>query len=88
MAQKIQLEIVTPQKPILKESVDEVTVPGIFGEFGVLPGHTTFLSELGSGRLTYTYGGHSKTMQISGGFAEVREDHVTVMADQVSEPTA
>ena len=82
MAQKIHLEIVTPERSILKDEVNEVVVPGLFGEFGVLPGHTTLLSELGSGRLTYTKGGESKSVVLTGGFAEVRDDQVTVMADQ------
>lgn len=81
---KIHIEIVTPEKPILKEEVDEVVVPGLLGEFGVLPGHTTFLSELGTGPLTYTKGGGSKTIALAGGFAEVREDRVTVLADSIS----
>lgn len=85
MTQKIHLEIVTPDKPILKEEIDEVVIPGIFGEFGVLPGHTTFLSELGSGRLTYTKGGESKSIELSGGFAEVRSDQVMVLADSVKD---
>lgn len=81
---KIKLEIVTPEKPILKEEVDGVVVPGVFGEFGILPGHTTFLSELGSGRLTYLRDGTPKTIELTGGFAEVKADRVIVMADQVS----
>lgn len=85
MTQKIHLEIVSPDRPILKEEVDEVVVPGIFGEFGVLPGHTTFLSELGSGRLTYTQQGQSKSFEIAGGFAEVHQDQVSVLADSVKE---
>jgi F-type H+-transporting ATPase subunit epsilon len=82
---KIHLEIVTPERPVLKEEVDEVVIPGLFGEFGVLSGHTTFLSELGSGRLTYTRQGESKSFEIAGGFAEVRQDQVTVLADSVKE---
>lgn len=82
---KIHLEIVTPDKPILKEEVDEVVIPGIFGEFGVLPGHTTFLSELGSGRLTYIQGSQSKSIELSGGFAEVQSDQVMVLADSVKD---
>jgi len=85
MTQKIHLEIVTSDKPILKEEIDEVVIPGIFGEFGVLPGHTTFLSELGSGRLTYTKGGETKSIELSGGFAEVRSDQVMVLADSVKD---
>lgn len=85
MAQ-ILLEIVTPDRPVLKEEVSEFTAPGLLGEFGVLPGHTTLLAQLGTGPLTYIKGGHSKTMQLSGGFCEVRGDHATILADQVSEP--
>lgn len=82
---KIHLEIVTPEKPILKEEVDEVVVPGGLGEFGVLPGHTTFLTELGKGRLTYIKQGQSQSIELSGGFAEVRQDHLTVLADSAAE---
>lgn len=80
---KIHLEIVTPEKLVLKEDVEEVVVPGVLGEFGVLPGHTTLLSELGAGPLIYTKSGQSHSMNLTGGFAEVREDQVTILADQV-----
>jgi len=80
---KIKLEIVTPESAVLNEEVDEVVVPGVMGQFGVLPGHTTLLAELEAGPLTYTKGGQSKTLQINGGFAEVREDHVVILADSV-----
>lgn len=80
---KIQLEIVTPESNVLNEEVDEVVAPGVMGQFGVLPGHTTLLAELESGPLTYTKGGQAKTLQVTGGFAEVREDHVTILADGV-----
>jgi len=83
MVGKISLEVVTPEKLIVKEDVDEVVVPGIFGEFGILPGHTTFLTELGTGPLSYSKGGKSITHTIRGGFAEVRDDHVTILADSV-----
>lgn len=81
---KIQLEVVTPEKLVVKAEVDEVVAPGLLGEFGVLPGHTTFLAELGTGRLAYTANGQPKTLEISGGFAEVRENHVTILADKES----
>ena len=81
---KIRLEIVTPESAVLNEEVDEVVAPGALGQFGVLPGHTTLLAELGTGPLTYTKGGQSKSVQVSGGFAEVREDHVTILADSVT----
>ncbi|MBI4374030.1 MAG: ATP synthase F1 subunit epsilon [Deltaproteobacteria bacterium] len=78
---KLKLTIVTPEKPIASEEVDEVTIPGIRGEFGVLPEHTTFLTGLDQGTLTYKKQGSSKSFQISGGFCEVRENQVTVFAD-------
>jgi len=53
MAQEIQLRIVTPRRPLLDESVQEVTAPGTVGEFGVLPNHAAFLSSLETGRLSY-----------------------------------
>ncbi len=80
----MKLSIVTPEKPVASEEVDEVTVPGALGEFGVLPGHTTFLTQMGEGTLTYKKGGQSCTLQISGGFCEVREDVVTLLADQAT----
>lgn len=81
MAQKITLEIVTPQLSVLTSEVDEVVIPGVLGQFGVLPGHTTLLAEIGSGPLTYSEGGQSHAISVSGGFAEVRSDHVKVLAD-------
>ena len=85
MGQKINLEIVTPERPVLKEDVDEVVAPGLLGEFGILPGHTTLLSALGSGRLTFVRGGQSESIELSGGFAEVRLDSVTILADSVKD---
>ena len=81
----LKVDIVTAERLVFSdEGVDEVVVPGIFGEFGVLPGHTTFLSGLGSGRLSYLQGGQSKSLELSGGFCEVRADRVTVLADSTS----
>jgi F-type H+-transporting ATPase subunit epsilon len=82
---KIRLEIVTPESAVLNEEVDEVVAPGALGQFGVLPGHTTLLAELGPGALTYVQGGQSKSLKVTGGFAEVREDHVTILADGVED---
>ena len=54
MADKIQLEVVTPERRVLAETVDMVTVPGLGGELGILPGHTPLISQLQTGVLTYT----------------------------------
>ncbi|MBI2981711.1 MAG: ATP synthase F1 subunit epsilon [Deltaproteobacteria bacterium] len=80
---KLKLTIVTPEKAVASEEVDEVAIPGIQGEFGVLPEHTTFLTALGQGTLTYKKQNSSKSFQIAGGFCEVRENQVTVFVDSV-----
>ena len=82
---KMNLEIVTPEKPIVSTEIDEMVAPGALGEFGILPGHTTLFSALGSGRLVYYQGNQSKSLEVSGGFAEVCNDRITVMADSVIE---
>jgi F-type H+-transporting ATPase subunit epsilon len=81
----IRLEIVTPEASVLNEDVDEVVAPGAMGQFDVLPGHTTLLAELEKGAVTYVKDGQSKSVVITGGFAEVREDHVTILADDLAE---
>ncbi len=80
MAQKIILEIVTPEKKVLSESVDIVVAPGELGEFGVLPGHIPFLCKLKVGELRYRVGTASQHVAIMGGYAEVLNDHVTILA--------
>ena len=86
MADKIQLEVVTPERRVLAESVDMVTVPGLGGELGILPGHTPLISQLQTGVLTYAQDGKSSQLHVSGGFVEVRDDHVAVLADVAERP--
>src|SRR5713226_7116803 len=81
MAETLHLRVVTPERLLLDEEVDEVTAPGTIGEFGVLPNHITFLSSLQPGRLTYKQGGRTHTLFVSGGFAEVVNNVMTVLAD-------
>jgi len=81
---KLTLEIVTPDRALLREEVDEVVVPGSQGEFGVLPGHTPLLSTLKVGELWYRQGQDKHYMAIAFGFVEVLPDRVTVLA-QVGE---
>ena len=81
MAEKIQLDVVTPERRVLAEPVDMVTVPGLGGELGILPGHTPLISQLQTGVLTYVQEGKSYPLHVSGGFVEVRDDHVSVLAD-------
>lgn len=86
MADKIQLEVVTPERRVMAEPVDMVTVPGLGGELGILPGHTPLISQLQTGVLTYTQEGKSFPLHVSGGFVEVRDDHVSVLAEVAERP--
>ena len=86
MAQELQLEVVTPERPVLSEAVDMVTVPGLGGELGILPGHTALISQLQTGVLTYVKGGSTFQLHVSGGFIEVREDRVSVLAEVAEKP--
>ena len=78
---KLTLEIVTPDRALLREEVDEVVVPGSQGEFGVLPGHTPFLSTLGLGEITYRRGADKHLLTCFWGFCEVLPDRVNVLAE-------
>jgi F-type H+-transporting ATPase subunit epsilon len=81
MASTIRLELVTPERLVLSEEVDEVVLPGYEGEFGVLPGHTQYLAILNIGMLWYRKGSAVTRIALGGGFAEVNHDRVVVMAD-------
>src|SRR5215813_13566711 len=86
MAEKIQLEVVTPERRVVTEPVDMVTVPGLGGELGILPGHTPLISQLQTGVLTYVQEGKNFPLHVSGGFVEVRDDHVSVLAEVAERP--
>ncbi len=86
MAAQIQLEVVTPERRVLAEAVDSVTVPGWGGELGILPGHTPLISQLQTGVLSYTRGGETHRLHVSGGFVEVNEDRVSVLAEIAERP--
>jgi F-type H+-transporting ATPase subunit epsilon len=87
MAATIELEIATPERQLVRESVTDVQVPAKGGYLGILPGHAALLGLLGSGTLAYTAGGRKQYLAIQGGFMEVSEDHVRVLAD-IAEPAA
>jgi len=78
---RVLLEIVTPERSLVREEVDEVQVPGAEGYFGVLPGHAPLLAMLKSGELWYRIGSRRETVPIAGGFVEVLPDRVTVLAE-------
>ena len=80
-ALKIDLEIVTPGRLVLSETVDEVVLPGSEGYMGVLPGHAPLLTALGAGEVSYRAGGKTRYLALSGGFAEVLQHRVSVLAE-------
>jgi F-type H+-transporting ATPase subunit epsilon len=80
----LTLEIVTPDRSIVSQQVDEVELPGADGYFGVLPGHTPLLSSLQVGELWYRTGQEKHYLAVAFGFAEVLPDRVTVLA-QIAE---
>ncbi len=84
---KLTVEIVTPEKRLLSTQADEVIAPAAHGLFGVRPGHTAFLSLMEAGPLTLKEGGSSQTYFVAGGFVEVGNDKVMVLADH-AEPAA
>jgi F-type H+-transporting ATPase subunit epsilon len=82
MAESIKLEIVTPEKIVVDENVKVALAPGSVGEFGVLPGHTPFLSTLNLGSIHYTdLNEEERYVFVSGGFAEVLPDKITVLVE-------
>jgi F-type H+-transporting ATPase subunit epsilon len=78
---RLTLEIVTPDRSLIREEVDEVVVPGTDGELGVLPGHTPLVSSLKIGELWYRQGQERHYVAVAFGFVEVLPDRVTVLAD-------
>ncbi len=77
----LSLEIVTPERRVLSVACEEVRAPGAQGGFGVRPGHTAFMSTLDPGRLTYVEGGREHHLAVGGGFLQVADDKVVVLAD-------
>lgn len=87
MAERIHLEVVTPERKVFEADVERVEVPGLDGELGILPGHTELVSLLKpAGLLTYHIGNETGEMAISDGFVEVSADRVTVLANKATRP--
>jgi F-type H+-transporting ATPase subunit epsilon len=81
LPKSLVLEVVTPEGLLLREEVDEVIAPGELGYFGVLPGHTPFLSTLGIGEITYRRGADKHHLTCFWGFSEVLPDRVNILAE-------
>jgi len=83
MADSFQLEIVTPEKLVVRETVEEVQIPGAQGYIGILAGHAPLITELGAGEISYRSGARVHRFATAWGFAEVLPDKVTVLAETV-----
>jgi F-type H+-transporting ATPase subunit epsilon len=81
MADTFQLEIVTPDKMIVKDAAEEIQIPGSDGFLGVLPGHAPLITELSAGELSYRKGANTFRFAVAWGFAEVLPDRVTILAE-------
>jgi len=86
MADTFQLEIVTPEKLVVNESVEEAQIPGLGGYLGILPGHAPLITELAVGVITYRSQGVTKSLSVAWGFAEVLPDKVTMLAETAEHP--
>jgi len=81
MSQKIILSIVTPEKQLVAEEVDQVNAPGSEGDLGILYDHAPLLTNLRSGQLSYEKDGETVALVVSGGYLEVTDNRVTVLAE-------
>jgi len=81
MTQKLILSIVTPEKQLVSEEVDQVNVPGSEGDLGILYDHTPILTNLRSGQLSYEKEGETVVLVVSGGYLEVTDNRVTILAE-------
>jgi F-type H+-transporting ATPase subunit epsilon len=81
MTATIQLEVVTPERLVVQEAVDDVTMPGKSGYLGILPGHAPLITELAVGEITYHAGGQTKRLAVAWGFAEVLPEKITILAE-------
>ena len=82
----LDLEVATPARLVVADTADEVVIPGSQGYFGVLPGHAPLLATLGVGELMYRKGTAQYHLALTGGFAEVRNDKVIVLAENAERP--
>jgi F-type H+-transporting ATPase subunit epsilon len=86
MADTFQLQVATPERLFVDEQVSEAELPGRNGYMGILPGHAPLLSALAPGILTYGSGGNRQAIVIDGGFVEIFENHVRILADSAERP--
>jgi F-type H+-transporting ATPase subunit epsilon len=87
MADTFQIEVATPERLLVNERATEAQIPGAEGYLGVLPGHAALVSQLKSGVLSYKTKDRKITLAVHGGFVEIRDDHVRVLADSAEPVT-
>ena len=86
MADNISLKVVTPVRLVLEEQVDELTAPGPLGQLGILPDHAALMTTLEIGQLSYRKSGATAVVTVAGGYAEVLDNVVTVLANAAEFP--
>jgi F-type H+-transporting ATPase subunit epsilon len=86
MPNTFHLEIVTPEKMIVRDDAEEIQIPGKSGYLGILPGHAPLITELSAGELSYRNGGQTHRYAVAWGFAEVLPDKVTILAEAAERP--
>ena len=86
MSDTFQLEIVTPEKMVVKDVAEEAQIPGSNGYLGILPGHAPLITELAVGEITYRRNAITHHLSVAWGFAEVLPDKVTILAETAERP--
>jgi F-type H+-transporting ATPase subunit epsilon len=87
MAERFQLEIVTPEKKVVDTTAEEVQIPGKNGYIGILPGHAPLITELSVGEIIYRENSKEQRLAVAWGFAEVLPDKVTILAETAERPS-
>ena len=82
---KFAFSLVTPQRELVSEMVDQVDAPGSEGDFGVLAGHAPFMTTLKEGHVRVLDGGRTRTFEVRGGFADVTPEGLTILAEHATE---
>ena len=84
MDDKLQFDLVSPERLVVSERVDAVTIPGVEGDFGVLPNHSPVMAMIREGELIVENDGTQRSFALVGGFADVTPEGVTVLAEAIS----
>jgi F-type H+-transporting ATPase subunit epsilon len=86
MADTFQLEIVTPEREMVRTEAEEIQIPGKNGYLGILPGHAPLITELAAGEIIYRSGAGTERLACASGFAEVLPNKVTILAETAERP--